>query len=183
MRAHHENGRILMSGPSPSRRLGIYIIKAGTEEEAARIALGATRSRWRATPPTNRTFARSLGLDPSRVALKAQSVPGYAAEHLVVSRNRCVAATTDRCGYLLRQLIARRTHVAPRPSRCPAVVHEHFHRICTPLVISHPRGRRASGSPRDHGYPWHGQDAWHGACPSCPVDRPRTPPGAQCGDR
>jgi uncharacterized protein YciI len=38
MRAQHESGRILMSGPSPSRKLGIYIIKADSDEEAARIA-------------------------------------------------------------------------------------------------------------------------------------------------
>ncbi len=38
MRARHDEGSILMSGPSPSRKLGIYIIKATTEEEAAAVA-------------------------------------------------------------------------------------------------------------------------------------------------
>lgn len=38
MRQQHEAGSILCSGPSPKRALGIYIIRAGSEEEARRIA-------------------------------------------------------------------------------------------------------------------------------------------------
>lgn len=38
MRAQHESGRVLMSGPSPGKKLGIYIIRADTEEEAAQVA-------------------------------------------------------------------------------------------------------------------------------------------------
>ena len=38
MRAQHVSGRILMSGPSWGRKLGIYVITADSEEEAARVA-------------------------------------------------------------------------------------------------------------------------------------------------
>lgn len=38
MRVQHEAGRILMSGPSLSRKLGIYVIKAATEDEAVAVA-------------------------------------------------------------------------------------------------------------------------------------------------
>ncbi|MDP6561124.1 MAG: YciI family protein [Candidatus Binatia bacterium] len=31
-------GRILFSGPTPDRKLGIYVIRAGSREEAERIA-------------------------------------------------------------------------------------------------------------------------------------------------
>ena len=38
MRRQHEAGKILFSGPSPKRGLGIYVIRAGSEVEAAEIA-------------------------------------------------------------------------------------------------------------------------------------------------
>jgi uncharacterized protein YciI len=38
MQAQHLAGTILFSGPSVKRGLGIYVIRASTEEEAARIA-------------------------------------------------------------------------------------------------------------------------------------------------
>jgi uncharacterized protein YciI len=38
MRRQHEAGTILFSGPSPKRGLGIYLIRASTEQEAAAIA-------------------------------------------------------------------------------------------------------------------------------------------------
>lgn len=38
MRAQHLSGRILMSGPSPGKKLGIYVIRADTEKEAAQVA-------------------------------------------------------------------------------------------------------------------------------------------------
>jgi uncharacterized protein YciI len=40
MKAQHEAGRIVLSGPSPDRTLGIYLIKAASREEAERIAAG-----------------------------------------------------------------------------------------------------------------------------------------------
>jgi uncharacterized protein YciI len=38
MRAQHQAGIILFSGPSARRGLGIYVIRADSEEEAAHIA-------------------------------------------------------------------------------------------------------------------------------------------------
>ena len=38
MKEQHETGRILFSGPSADRKLGIYVIRAGSREEAERIA-------------------------------------------------------------------------------------------------------------------------------------------------
>ena len=38
MRAQHEAGNVLFSGPSPKRGLGIYVIRASSEEAANRIA-------------------------------------------------------------------------------------------------------------------------------------------------
>jgi len=38
MKQQHESGRILFSGPTPDRKLGIYVIRAGSREEAERIA-------------------------------------------------------------------------------------------------------------------------------------------------
>ena len=38
MRRQHETGRILFSGPSPKRGLGIYVIRAESEAEATEIA-------------------------------------------------------------------------------------------------------------------------------------------------
>ena len=38
MRQQHEAGRILFSGPTPDRKLGIYVIRAGSREEAERVA-------------------------------------------------------------------------------------------------------------------------------------------------
>lgn len=38
MRRQHEEGKILFSGPSSKRKLGIYVIRASSEEEAMRIA-------------------------------------------------------------------------------------------------------------------------------------------------
>ncbi len=40
MKQQHEAGTILLSGPSPDRSLGIYLIKAASREEAERIASG-----------------------------------------------------------------------------------------------------------------------------------------------
>ena len=38
MKQQHESGRILFSGPTPDRKLGIYVIRAGSREEAEGIA-------------------------------------------------------------------------------------------------------------------------------------------------
>jgi uncharacterized protein YciI len=38
MKQQHEAGRILFSGPTRDRTLGIYVIRAGSREEAERIA-------------------------------------------------------------------------------------------------------------------------------------------------
>jgi uncharacterized protein YciI len=38
MREQHLAGTILFSGPSPGRKLGVYIIRCASEEKAARIA-------------------------------------------------------------------------------------------------------------------------------------------------
>lgn len=38
MRKQHESGRILFSGPAPRRGLGIYVIRADSEQEAEAIA-------------------------------------------------------------------------------------------------------------------------------------------------
>jgi uncharacterized protein YciI len=38
MKQQHETGRILFSGPSADRKLGIYVIRAGSIDEAERIA-------------------------------------------------------------------------------------------------------------------------------------------------
>jgi len=38
MRAQHEAGTIILSGPSPDLKLGMYLIRAGSSEEADRIA-------------------------------------------------------------------------------------------------------------------------------------------------
>ncbi|MFB3068374.1 MAG: YciI family protein [Acidobacteriota bacterium] len=38
MKKQHESGRILFSGPTPDRKLGIYVVRAGSREEAERIA-------------------------------------------------------------------------------------------------------------------------------------------------
>src|SRR5215213_5504695 len=40
MKQMHDEGKILMSGPSSDRSLGIYLIKAVSREEAERIASG-----------------------------------------------------------------------------------------------------------------------------------------------
>jgi len=37
MRAQHEAGIVLFSGPSPKRKLGIYIVRARSEEEARAV--------------------------------------------------------------------------------------------------------------------------------------------------
>jgi uncharacterized protein YciI len=38
MKQQHEAGRILFSGPSPDRKVGMYVIRAESREEAERIA-------------------------------------------------------------------------------------------------------------------------------------------------
>jgi uncharacterized protein YciI len=38
MRAQHETGAIILSGPSPDLTVGMYLIRAGSPEEAVRIA-------------------------------------------------------------------------------------------------------------------------------------------------
>jgi uncharacterized protein YciI len=38
MKQQHEAGRILFSGPTPDRKLGMYVIRASSREEAERIA-------------------------------------------------------------------------------------------------------------------------------------------------
>jgi uncharacterized protein YciI len=40
MREQHNAGKILLSGPSPDRTLGIYLIRADTRSEAEKIASG-----------------------------------------------------------------------------------------------------------------------------------------------
>lgn len=38
MKRQHESGSILFSGPTPDRKLGIYVIRAGSRAEAEKIA-------------------------------------------------------------------------------------------------------------------------------------------------
>ncbi len=38
MREQHEAGRIVLSGPTPDRKLGMYLIRARSRDEAERIA-------------------------------------------------------------------------------------------------------------------------------------------------
>ena len=38
MKQQHESGKILFSGPTPDRKLGIYLIRAGSRQEAETIA-------------------------------------------------------------------------------------------------------------------------------------------------
>ena len=38
MKKQHESGRILFSGPTADRKLGIYVVRAGSREEAECIA-------------------------------------------------------------------------------------------------------------------------------------------------
>ena len=40
MKQQHEAGKILFSGPTPDRKLGIYVIRAGSRQEAEQIASG-----------------------------------------------------------------------------------------------------------------------------------------------
>lgn len=40
MEVQHRNGKILLSGPTPDRSLGIYLIKAESREDAERTAAG-----------------------------------------------------------------------------------------------------------------------------------------------
>lgn len=40
MKQQHEAGKILFSGPTPDRKLGIYVIRAGSREEAETVAAG-----------------------------------------------------------------------------------------------------------------------------------------------
>jgi uncharacterized protein YciI len=39
MQRQHQEGTILFSGPSPKRGIGIYVIRANSEEDAARVAM------------------------------------------------------------------------------------------------------------------------------------------------
>ena len=38
MKQQHETGKILFSGPTPDRKVGIYLIRAGSRQEAEQIA-------------------------------------------------------------------------------------------------------------------------------------------------
>ena len=38
MRQQHQAGKILFSGPTTDRKYGVYVIRAGSKDEAARIA-------------------------------------------------------------------------------------------------------------------------------------------------
>ncbi len=38
MKQQHEAGRIVLSGPTPDRKVGMYLIRAGSREEAEQIA-------------------------------------------------------------------------------------------------------------------------------------------------
>jgi uncharacterized protein YciI len=38
MKQQHDSGRILFSGPTPDRKFGIYVIKAGSKAQAEEIA-------------------------------------------------------------------------------------------------------------------------------------------------
>jgi len=40
MKAQHESGKILFSGPTTDRKYGVYVIRAASREEAERIAAG-----------------------------------------------------------------------------------------------------------------------------------------------
>lgn len=40
MKAQHEAGRIILSGPTADRRFGMYVIRAGSRAEADAIAAG-----------------------------------------------------------------------------------------------------------------------------------------------
>src|SRR2546423_341120 len=58
MKQQHEAGRILFSGPTPDRSTGIYVIRAGSREEAERIAAsdpytaGGGGPAWRGLRPS-----------------------------------------------------------------------------------------------------------------------------------
>jgi len=38
MKQQHDNGKILFSGPTADRKLGVYVIRAGSKSEAEKIA-------------------------------------------------------------------------------------------------------------------------------------------------
>jgi uncharacterized protein YciI len=38
MKEQHESGRVLFSGPTADRKLGVYVVRAGSKEEAHKIA-------------------------------------------------------------------------------------------------------------------------------------------------
>jgi uncharacterized protein YciI len=40
MKRMHEEGKIILSGPSADRKYGMYLIRAGSKEEAEKIAAG-----------------------------------------------------------------------------------------------------------------------------------------------
>jgi len=40
MKAQHDSGRIVLSGPTPDRKIGMYLIRAQDKAEAERIAAG-----------------------------------------------------------------------------------------------------------------------------------------------
>lgn len=40
MQRMHEEGRIVISGPAPEKKLGMYLIRAASREEAEKIASG-----------------------------------------------------------------------------------------------------------------------------------------------
>ena len=40
MKRMHEEGKIILSGPTPDRKTGMYLIRASSKDEAAKIASG-----------------------------------------------------------------------------------------------------------------------------------------------
>ena len=47
MKQQHESGKILFSGPTTDRKYGVYVIRAGSKDEAEKIAAREAQSRKR----------------------------------------------------------------------------------------------------------------------------------------
>jgi uncharacterized protein YciI len=74
MKEQHQSGRILLSGPSADRKLGIYVIRAASREEAERIASGDpyTKAGFTAFDVIEWEIHQILGVGPFTAAeLKA----------------------------------------------------------------------------------------------------------------
>ena len=67
MKQQHDNGSILFSGPTPDRKFGIYVIRAGSKAQAEEIASTDpyTAAGFAPTNFMNGTFIRSWASDHS----------------------------------------------------------------------------------------------------------------------